>query len=127
MFKLEIPTIIDFDAITKSYIKANEAAMKAAAAAGIGPLRSITPVGKTGQMVAQTSIKFFRQKNKLLGASLKVIGNRHFVSHILDIGTKDGRIKARNTFERAADMSEARMFAVYEEVFFKTLEALNGK
>jgi hypothetical protein len=127
MFQIGIPTVIDFDAMSTNFIKANDAAMKAAAAAGVGPLRSITPVGKTGKMVSETGIKFFRQKNKLLGASLKVIGDRHFVSHILDIGTRDGRIKARNTFEHAANIAEARMFAVYEEVFFQTLEALNGK
>jgi hypothetical protein len=126
MFKIEIPTVIDFAAITKSYIKANDAAITAAAAAGVMPLRAAQPV-KTGKMASEVGIKFFRQKNKLLGASLKVIGDRHFVSVILENGTHDGRIKARHTFERAEASIDGLIQATYERTFFQSLEAQSGK
>ncbi len=127
MIKISIPTVIDFEKISKDFIKANDAAMLVAAAKGIGPLRAALPVGKTGELTSQVGIRVFKQRNKLRGASLKVIGPRYKVSAILEKGTKDGRIKARRTFDKVAAQISSLLASTYEQVFFSTLESLSGK
>ena len=126
MFRIDIPTVIDFDAIAKDFIKANDAAMVAAAAAAVTPLRAAQPV-KTGKLASEVGIKFFKQRNKLRGAALKVIGDRSFIAQILEFGTRDGRIKARHTFERAEAALGPLIESTYNRVFFETLENLSAK
>jgi hypothetical protein len=126
MFKIEIPTVIDFSKIKQDFIRANDYAIVEAAARAVGPVKAAMPV-KTGVMMNEVGIKFFRRRNLLKGASIKVIGKRHFVANILENGTRDGRIKARHTFEHVSASIEALMVQVYQEAFFRKLEELGRK
>ena len=126
-FSIQIKTNFTFDDVIKEIIQAHEAAVIAAAGVATTPVRAAMPVGKTGKMAQQVGIRFFKQKNKLMGASIKVIGDRHFVAHILEYGTKDGRIKARHTFERAQAAIEANILSVYDDTFTRKLAEFNGK
>lgn len=97
MFRLDIKLPVNFaKEIEAEIIKANDAAIRAAANYAIGPLRANMPV-KSGRMQQQTQIHFFTRRSGMLGAALKVMGDRHFVSRILEDGASShgGRRPAR--------------------------------
>jgi hypothetical protein len=125
-FSIQIKTNFTFDDVIKEIVQAHEAAVIAAAGVATTPLKAAVPFD-TGRMASQVGIRFFKQKNKLMGASIKVIGDRHFVAHILEYGTKDGRIKARHTFERAQAAIESQILSVYDDTFTRKLAEFNGK
>lgn len=124
MFKIQIQTNFKFDDVAKEIIEAHKYAMTAAAAVATTPLKAAVPF-RTGRMASQVGIRFFVQKNKLLGASIKIIGDRHFVAHILEYGSK--HIKARHTFERVQAAIESQILAVYDAAFTRKLAEFNGK
>lgn len=121
MLRIEIPNIVDFEEIRKEFIKANDSAITVAAAAAVTGVRAAQPV-RTGRLVSQVGIKFFAQKNGCKGAAVKVIGDRHFVAHILEYGSK--HIKAQQNFARAFAAIEERIHSVYMQEFLASLEKL---
>lgn len=148
MISVKLPANLDeiFRNAPKQIIQANDAAITVAAARALPPLRAAQPVGKTGQLQSQTVIKLFRTRSpRMLGAALKVIGDRHFVSHILEYGAAShggrgsrgifgrtrrvragaspdrGPIAARHTFERVWRSIESQIRQAYNDTFSKEL------
>lgn len=141
MMKISFPVVIDFDKITKQFIKANDVAMTETAARVLTPLRANQPA-KTRKLRSQTVVKYFRSKRtKLLGASLQVLGERRFVNNILENGAKShggrgtnkrkirpgsrgdrGPIAARHVFEKTWRAIESQAVAIYTEAFLRALQ-----
>lgn len=126
MAAVYIKNTIDFKAFDKSFIKASDDAIVFTATKALTLLKNLQPIGKTGELQKEVGIKFFKQKNKMLGASLQVIGERYKVSVILEYGTKDTRILARHTFEKAATSLASFIETTYINVFFTELEAIGN-
>ena len=122
--------------------EAHNAAVPEAAAAGLRTLRPMVPFG-TGLLRRQTVIKYFRRRNGLLSAALKVLGKRKFVMHILEYGAKShggkgtkgkkvrpgtkgdrGPIAPRRTFEIARNAMQVPLMGVYRAAFSKHLNKI---
>jgi len=121
MFQISVQTNFTFDDVRKEIIEANDQAMTVTAAQATSRVRPFIPV-KSGRMASQVAIRFFRQKNKMRAASVRIIGDRHFVAHILEYGTKDGRIAAHGNFAKAFVAIESQLADIYTTTFFQTLE-----
>jgi hypothetical protein len=121
MFSVKITTNFTFEDVRKEIIDANDRAITNAAAVATTRVRPFIPV-KSRRMLAQIGIRFFKQKNKMRAASIQVIGDRHFVAHILEYGTRDGRIPAKENFAKAFAAIESQLADIYTTTFYQTLE-----
>lgn len=132
--------------VLSAVMQANDAGIRAAANYAIVPLKAAIPV-KTGQMRDQTQIHYFRKRSGFLGASLKVIGQRHFVAHILEYGASShggrlssgsrkktkrtragsrgdrGPIPAKHTFAKVFQAIESQIIGTYEGAFVRSMES----
>lgn len=99
------------DRALAAIVEANDLAIHDAAEVVLNPLRvnlshtgGKAPIGelgtRTGQLVSQTVAKYFHRRNGLLGVALKVMGDRRFIAHMNEYGTKShGRVPGFKTIK----------------------------
>lgn len=130
-------------------VAANNAAVKATAPVALAAVRPAIPV-KTGAMQRQTQIKYFKRQFGMIGASIKVMGSRHFVEHILEYGSRThggrrakgsrvrkgakfnskahtssrGPIRARHIFRNVFQSIQSTLESTYSSVFSSTFNSL---
>lgn len=128
------------DQAVRAVQKADDSAVRDAAKYGqkavktnLSYIGSPAPVGKlgkrSGRLLSQVRVLYFRRKNQTLGASIQVVGDRRFVMHINEHGAKShGRVAgysgASPSARRSFAANQGRSALPARQVFALTWQAV---
>jgi HK97 gp10 family phage protein len=125
--------------LEKRVVKAEDRAVVQAAAVARNAIRqqlsfagSVAPVGflgkRSGRLVSQVKVKYFRRSDGSRGASIKVRGDRGYIARFAEAGTKHqiARHMFATAWQQVARQVESKLLDAFDNEMKKTLDNFGG-